>query len=180
MKKSVPVIAASVLVFGTAALIVKKLIEEPLDTVPNVDPERYMGKWYEIAAIPKRFEKGCTYTIAFYSLNNDGSITVRNSCITKGTERVAIGKAFVADRVSNAKLAVQFFWPFKGKYWIIALAQDYSYAMVGHPNRKSLWILSRKPWMEKETYKDLLITAMSKGFDISKLKITPQKSGDGA
>ncbi len=177
MKKSVPVVAAG-LVLTAAALVIKKLLDEPLETVPKVDLNRYLGRWYEIAAIPKRFEKGCTYTTAQYSLNEDGNIEIKNSCISKGEERVATGKAFVSDPVSNAKLNVEFFWPFKGKYWIIALAPDYSYAMVGNPDRKSLWILSRKPWMEKETYKELLIIALSKGFDISKLRITPQKSGD--
>ncbi|RXF71809.1 lipocalin family protein [Arcticibacter tournemirensis] len=178
MKKSIPMIAAAAFVFGTAALIIKKLLEQPLDTVPKVDLNRYLGRWYEIAAIPQRFEKGCTYTTAQYSLNDDGTIAIKNSCISKGIQRTAIGKASISDPVSNAKLNVSFFWPFSGKYWIIDLASDYSYAMVGHPNRKYLWILSRKPWMEKETYKELLISAMSKGFDISKLKITPQKSGD--
>lgn len=178
MKKPVPLIAAGALVIGAAAIVIKKLLEEPLDTVQHVDLERYLGRWYEIAAIPQRYEKGCTYTTAHYSLNPDGSVQVKNSCITEGKERVAVGKAFITDPVSKSKLDVQFFWPFRGKYWIIDLAPDYSYALVGHPDRKSLWILSRKPWMEKEIYKDLLITAMSKGFDISKLKVTPQKSGD--
>ena len=178
MKNNAPAIAAAGLVIGTAALVVKKLLEEPLDTVPHVDLHRYLGRWYEIAAFPQRFEKDCTYTTAQYSLNEDGSIHVKNSCISQGKQKTAIGKAVVTDFKSNSKLNVQFFWPFSGKYWIIELADDYSYAMVGHPNRKYLWILSRKPWMEKATYRSLLISAMNKGFDISKLRVTPQKSGD--
>jgi apolipoprotein D and lipocalin family protein len=69
---------------------------------------------------------------------------------------------------------VQFFWPFKGKYWIIDLAPDYSYAVVGHPNRKYLWILSRNPKMSEEVYKQILVRIKENGFDINKLKMTEQ------
>ena len=75
----------------------------------------------------------------------------------------------------NAKLKVQFFWPFRGKYWIIDLAEDYSYAVVGHPNRKYLWILSRTPVMDQEIYNEILKRAKDKGFDIGKLKMTIQR-----
>lgn len=178
MKKSLPVITAATLVFGATALILKKLLEQPLDTVGYVDLNRYLGRWYEIARIPQWFERGCTYSTAFYSLNEDGSVAVKNSCIADGNSKIATGKAQVTNPGRNSKLDVQFFWPLKGKYWIIDLAPDYSYAMVGHPNRNYLWILSRKPWMDKETYKSLLLKAMNNGFDIARLKITKQKAND--
>ncbi len=178
MKKSTGIIAAVGLVAGATALIVRKILEQPLNTVADVDLKQYQGRWYEIAAIPKHFEDGCSYTKAHYSLNDDGTVTIKNSCIVAGQEKTISGKATVADPKSNAKLDVQFLWPFTGKYWIIDLAPDYSYAMVGHPDRKSLWILSRKPWMEKATYRKLLISAMEKGFDIAKIKVTPQKAAD--
>lgn len=171
-------IAAASLVLGATALVVNKLLEKPLKTVDSVDLNRYLGKWYEIAAFPKRFEKGCTYTTAHYSLNDDGSIAVKNSCLIGEEEKSITGTAKVSDPESNAKLDVQFFWPFSGKYWIIDLAPDYSYAMVGHPDRNSLWILSRKPWMEKDVYKKLLISAMGKGFDISRIKVTKQRAAE--
>ncbi len=75
----------------------------------------------------------------------------------------------------NAKLNVQFFWPFKGKYWIIDLADDYSYATVGHPNKKYLWILSRTPKMNETIYQQTIFRIKEKGFDILKIKITTQK-----
>ena len=76
---------------------------------------------------------------------------------------------------SNAKLKVQFFWPFRDKYWIIDLADDYSYAAVGHPNRKYLWILSRTPEMNQQVYEGILARLKVKGFDTNKLNKTPQK-----
>ena len=84
------------------------------------------------------------------------------------------GKAFIVPNSGNAKLKVQFFWPFKGKYWIINLAGDYSYAVVGHPDRKYLWILSRTPVMSEKIYEQIIAKIQKKGFDISKIKRTSQ------
>lgn len=145
-----------------------------LQTVPYVDVNKYIGKWYEIASFPQRFQKGCNCTTAEYSLNKDGSIKVENRCMKDGKEKIATAKAKVKDKRTNAKLSVQFFWPFKGKYWIIDLADDYSYAVVGHPNRKYLWILSRSPQMSENTYKEIVARVQQKGFDITKLNKTSQ------
>lgn len=155
---------------GIAALaIVSKSRNEPLDTVEYVDLEKYLGKWYEIAAFPQSFEKGCTHSTAEYSMRDDGNIAVKNSCMKDDKIDIAEGVAYVTDKKTNAKLDVQFFWPIKGKYWIIGLAPDYSYAVVGHPNRKYLWILCRKPVMDSAIYNHLVLVSASKGFDIRKL-----------
>jgi apolipoprotein D and lipocalin family protein len=75
-------------------------------------------------------------------------------------------------------LKVQFFWPFRGKYWIIDLADDYSYAVVSHPNRKYLWILSRTPQMPEEIFREILSRLIEKNFDLSNLKTTIQKTNE--
>lgn len=151
----------------------------PLNTVSYVDLQKYMGTWYEIASFPTWFQKGCTGTTATYTLNTDNTVTVLNKCFkpdSKGilTPSTAEGTAYVADPITNAKLKVSFFWPFSGDYWIIELASDYSYAVVGHPNREYLWILSRSPYMNPETYADLLERIKIKGFDIRRLNKTVQ------
>jgi apolipoprotein D and lipocalin family protein len=69
---------------------------------------------------------------------------------------------------------VQFFWPFKGKYWIIDLADDYSYAVVGHPNKQYLWILSRTATMNDVLFQQITSRLKEKGFDISKIRRTKQ------
>ncbi len=168
-----PIILLTALILGFAAC---KTAE--LETVPSVSIEKYMGTWYEIASFPQRFQRGCYCTMAQYSYKADkGYVEVLNSCrkySATGTIDTVKGKAFVTDDVTNAKLKVQFFWPFKGKYWIIALADDYSYAMVGHPNRKYLWILNRMPQMEEAQYKKLVDIAAAKGFDTRLLQRTDQ------
>ena len=172
MKKEI--IAGTALAgIGIAALaIVTK--NKPLKTVGHVDVEKYLGRWYEIAKFPQGFEKDCTNVIANYSLRDDGKVSIVNSCLKDGEPKFAEGIASIDDKNSNAKLDVQFQWPFSGKYWIIALAPDYSYAVVGHPNRKFLWILNRKPVMDSMTYNHLVLLAAGRGFDIRRLVKTVQ------
>jgi apolipoprotein D and lipocalin family protein len=147
-----------------------------LEVVPYVELEKYLGKWYEIAHLPAKFQEGCNETTATYTLSKDGSISVLNQSIKNGKMKQAKGKAKVVDKKSNAKLKVTFFWPFYGDYWIIALGNDYDYAVVGTPNRKYLWILSRTPQMDDKLYSQLIEYAKSKGFDVNKLIKTLQKA----
>lgn len=150
---------------------------QPLETVQNVDLKRYAGKWYEIASFPQYFQKGCHCTTAEYTLTNDDYIIVENRCrkdSVNGKEASIKGKAFVVENSGNAKLKVQFFWPFSGKYWIIDLADDYSYAVVSHPDRDYLWILSRTPKMDELVYQQILERLKTKGFNLDKLKLTEQ------
>jgi apolipoprotein D and lipocalin family protein len=150
---------------------------QTLQTVPFVDLNKYAGKWYEIASFPQRFQKGCYGTTAEYSLTDKGYMIVENRCnkdSLNGKPSYIKGKAFVMKNSGNAKLKVQFFWPFKGKYWIIDLADDYSYAVVGHPNRKYLWILSRTPMMHDTIYQPIIARLKEQGFDISKINRTKQ------
>jgi apolipoprotein D and lipocalin family protein len=147
-----------------------------LEVVPHVELEKYLGKWYEIAHLPAKFQEGCNETTATYTLLKDGSISVLNQSIKNGKMKQAKGKAKVVDKNSNAKLKVTFFWPFYGDYWIIKLGNDYDYSVVGTPNRKYLWILSRTPQMDDKLYSQLVEYAKSKGFDVSKLIKTLQKA----
>jgi apolipoprotein D and lipocalin family protein len=150
---------------------------QPLETVPFVDLDKYAGTWYEIASFPQRFQKGCHCTNATYTLHPRGYVVVENRCrkdSADGRQSYIKGKAFVEPNTGNAKLKVQFFWPFRGKYWIIDLADDYSYAVVGHPNRQYLWILSKSPQMDSETYKQILGRLREKGFDTALLQKTDQ------
>ena len=141
-------------------------------TVAAVDLNRYMGKWYAIASLPAWFQKNCHCVTAEYSLQED-HVKVVNSCrkgASNGPLKVSTAKAFVVPDTGNSQLKVQFFWPFKGDYWIVALDDEYRYALVGHPCREYLWILSRTPVMDKKTYDDLVETARSKGYSVEKLE----------
>jgi apolipoprotein D and lipocalin family protein len=126
-------------------------------TVDSVNLQKYTGLWYEIAKIPNSFQKQCVAnTTAQYSLNDDGTIKVINSCQEDDGEMdSAEGLAKVVNARTNSKLEVSFvsilgFHLFWGDYWIIGLDDDYSYAVVGTPNRKYGWILSRTKQMADE------------------------------
>jgi apolipoprotein D and lipocalin family protein len=122
----------------------EKKPELPLPTVASVDLERYGGLWHEIARYENRFEEGCVGATARYRLEDD-HIRVINSCYDDAgrlKDRVE-GKAYVVEGSGNAKLRVTFFWPFYGDYWVIMLADDYRYSVVGDPKCKYLWILAR-------------------------------------
>ena len=152
-------------------------INAPLEVVEFVDVDQYLGKWYEIARYPHSFEEDCVGVTAEYSLKDDGRIRVLNTCVEStldGPSRTMEGSARVADPTTNAKLKVTFFWPFEGDYWIMDLADDYSYAVVGAPDRKYLWILSRTPTMDEELYDNILDTLMPRGFDPDRLIEVPQ------
>ena len=154
----------------------------PLEVVRQVDLSRYMGTWYEIARFPHRFQEGCVATKATYALREDGKVDVLNECLKEsidGPLKAAKGRARIVDEKTNAKLKVTFFWPFYGDYWIIDLGESYEYAVVGHPTRKYLWILSRTPFMDEAIY-DRIVQRLQneKGYDTSKLIKTVQpKSG---
>ncbi len=157
---------------GCATTATERLRLPPLQTVPRVDLRRYVGTWYEIAAFPQRFQRGCTATTATYTLRADGDVDVLNRCrkgSLDGEETSARGRARVVDRATNAKLEVSFFRPFWGDYWIIDLADDYSYAVVGHPGRDYLWILGRTPTMTEETYQGIVTRLQAQGYETSRL-----------
>lgn len=146
----------------------------PLTTVKAVDLERYAGLWYEVARFPNSFEKDCVAATAQYALNKDGTVKVLNRCRKlklDGAQDVAEGKARV---VGAGKLAVTFFWPFEGDYWILDLADDYSWALIGEPSGRYLWILSRKPHLEPELKATLEGKLKAFGYNIGALYWTPQ------
>jgi apolipoprotein D and lipocalin family protein len=165
------------ILLGLFGLTLVRAQDKPLEVVSQVDLARYIGTWYEIATIPQRFQKDCVGVTATYTLRPDGKIRVINRCCKKtldGELREVQGKAWVVDKKTNAKLKVQFFWPFTGDYWIIELDPGYQWAVVGHPNRNYLWILSRNPQMDQVLYDDLLDRIGNKGYDIARIKRTLQ------
>ena len=164
----------------TAALVAyrQRSKKPPLEVAPYVALERYLGTWYEIARKSVPFEKNCYGTQAHYALRKDGkTIDVVNTCFKKslsGSAQVGLAKAWVADPITNAKLKVQFQWPFRGDYWILEVGKHYDYALVGEPKRKYLWILSRTPALSPRTTAYLLKRARQQGYDTDDVIFTTQ------
>ena len=153
----------------------------PPKVVDNVDLERYTGRWYSIAHIPTTFERGCAAgTTATYELSLDGKIEVVNECYNKqGLLKVARGKAWIPNPQQPAKLKVSFVQVFgvslfAGDYWIIDLAPDYSYAVVGHPTRKYGWVLSRTPTLPEDKLQEIKSSLQEQGYDWSHFQLIDQ------
>ncbi len=139
-----------------------------LTTVKSVDLKKYEGTWYSIASYPQFFERGTSNVRATYTAKDD-YIEVYNQSTKDGKPNDITGKAFVVPNSGNAKLKVQFFWPLKGNYWIIDLADDYAWAVVSDPKRKTLWILSRTKTMDEKLFNSLIDKLVKNGFEKEKI-----------
>jgi apolipoprotein D and lipocalin family protein len=158
----------------------------PPRTVVSVDLERYVGLWHEIARIPNSFQEGCVSGVtAEYALRDDGRIDVINRCITSsGKVDEAKGLARIEDRESNARLKVSFFsifgWrPIWGDYWIIGLGDDYEFALVGSPDRKYGWILSREPELGWDVLERIYTMLRDQGYHPGDFEMTTQEATPG-
>lgn len=160
----------------------------PVRTVEKVDLTRYLGEWFEIARLPNRFQRTCRGDVRVqYVQRRDARLDVINRCRTAEGTKEAKGVARVVDAKTSAKLKVRFapailsfisaVW---GDYWILGLGDDYAWAVVGSPNRKYLWILSRTPTLEPMQWTAAIAVARANAFDVDQLAMTLQSSDKGA
>lgn len=146
--------------------------------VENFQVERYSGEWYEIGRFDFKWEKNMKNVRANYSLNKDGTIKVINSGYDyiKGKEKQSIGKAkFASSHKDIASLKVSFFGPFYSAYTVIALDDEYKYALVAGENDKLLWILSRTPTIPDDIKEKYIQTAEDAGYDLTDFVWTIQE-----
>ena len=150
----------------------------PVQSVPQVDLARYVGTWHEVARFPMYFQNQCVGDVtANYSQMDNGKIKVINRCRTKDGEfDQAEGSASIVENTNNSQLKVSFFWPFRSDYWIIGLDPEYRWAVVGNPDRKYLWILSRSKTMTPSDLAAAKASAIAQGFDLTKLMMSELKS----
>ena len=143
--------------------------------VSNFSLERYLGTWYEIARMPVGFEKGLSRVTATYSLKKESTVLVINRGVKKnGKVAEAKGKAKFGGASDLGYLRVSFFGPFYSDYVIVDLDPEYRYALVAGSSEKYLWILSRKPTLDKSITEQLLGRAAQLGYDTKKLIWTEQ------
>jgi apolipoprotein D and lipocalin family protein len=150
----------------------------PPKTVESVDLQRYQGTWYEQARLPMFFQRNCAQSEAHYELRSDGTLGVTNRCRTvDGDMQQVQGQAMVQVPGETNKLWVRFDNWFsrlapgltKGEYWVLYLDDDYQTALVGHPNRKYLWLLTRDQQISAQSRAILLEEARMRGYDTSEL-----------
>ncbi|PIQ28835.1 hypothetical protein COW36_09715 [bacterium (Candidatus Blackallbacteria) CG17_big_fil_post_rev_8_21_14_2_50_48_46] len=150
--------------------------QSELETVSELDIKLFAGLWFEVASYPAPFQSpDCSGTTASYTFNPNGEVKVWNQCyLTQKRKLETIeGRAWVPNPLEPGKLKVSFFAPLSADYWVIALDSAYRYAVIGHPSRKFLWILSRSPEMDEQTYSVILERVATKGYDLAKIRRTP-------
>lgn len=148
----------------------------PPDVAPVVDLERFQGKWYEVAKLPRLTETECTGTVSTYRIRSDGDLDMNSECHARaldGALKTMTAKLKVPDRSAPAKLALGISG-FYGDYWILELGDDYEYAVIGHPSREYLWILSRTPTLAPETMTGILRRAKAQQFAVERVEYTVQ------
>ena len=149
---------------------------EPLDVAQNVDLSRFQGKWYEIARLPRSTQTDCHGTTAFYTQGSDGTLALVNQCNVgdpTGPLKTVTMSAKVPDPTVPAKLALDV-GGYTGDYWILEVGPNYEYAVIGHPSRLYLWILSRTPTLDPVTVQSVLARAQNNHFDTTQVQYTPQ------
>ena len=170
------------IISSVAAVLTGCETTSDIAAVKPFEPERYMGTWYEIARLPQYFERDLDEVTAQYTLNDDNTIKIVNSGVKDGEPTSITGKAKLKDPDANpqtGELRVSFFWPFYSDYRVIELAPDYSYAVVTAGSRDYLWVLARKPTMDKAQLDGILDRAKALGFELDVMeypkpvKITP-------
>ncbi len=147
-----------------------------------IDLPRYLGTWYEMARYENRFERDCEGVTAQYRALDEERIEVINTCrqgAVDGPEKSATGKARIVHNSGFAKLKVSFFGPFYfGNYWVLDVADDYSWSIVGEPSGKYLWILTREPVPADDVKAMLIDRVQALGYDTSLLYFTKQPPMD--
>ncbi len=172
--KSKKILAAGLVLSGAALLALsscKATIPENAVAVKNFSLERYLGKWYEIARIDFKHEKGLNNVTAEYSLKEDGSVKVDNKGFdyVKNEWKNSVGKAKFVDKEDEARLKVSFFGPFYSGYNVVAVDPDYKYALVAGESLDYLWILSREKEIPDNIKENYLNIARKIGYNVDRL-----------
>jgi apolipoprotein D and lipocalin family protein len=141
----------------------------------NFELERFQGHWFEIARIPREYDRTCVDTTADYTLSAPGKLELLHSC-RLGSATGALSQfaapATVDDPATPAKLTLDI-GLYRGSYWVLEVDKDYGYALIGHPSLTMLWVLSRSSTLPPAVYEHLRATASHEGYDPSALVLTP-------
>ena len=139
--------------------------------IVNVDLNAFAGKWYSLYSIPTLMDKNWKQTTETFTLKEDNPFDLLTTYHKEGNpeEKTITSKLFFYDEKADGDMKAQFLWPFKIGYWIIELADDYSYVVVGHPDEKYLFIMAREPKMEADLLVDIIERCREKGYDVSEL-----------
>lgn len=161
--------------FAALSALAAACSEREPNVAPNLELERFQGHWFEVARIPRDYDRTCVDTTADYTLTAPGRLELLHSC-RLGSSTGALSQfgapATVDDPATPAKLTLDL-GLYRGSYWVLEVARDYGYALIGHPSLTMLWVLSRTPTLPDDVYEHLRATAAHEGYDPNALVMTP-------
>ena len=163
--------AALTLALSLAPLLARPALAQKATPVPRLDLDKLTGTWYQIAKLPVKSEKKClSDNTVLYALNDKrDSFQIGTFCTIKGGDHDNINDSGKMDKARDGKLKIRHLVLFSRKYWVLATDPNFNWAIVGTPNHKSLWILSRQVTLPADTYSQVQNTAAAQGFPVAKL-----------
>lgn len=152
-------------------LMQTSIMEKTNQPLSHIDYQKFAGKWYSLYSIPTFLDKHWRQTIETYTLADDEHFEVLTTYHVNGKseEKSIKSKLFFDHKKPDGDMKAQFLWPFKAGYWVIELAEDYSYVVVGHPDHKYLFIMAREPHMEPELLRGIIERCREKGYETGDL-----------
>lgn len=148
-----------------------------VQTVENVNLEKFMGDWFVIASVPTFIEKNAINPIETYTLNDNGYIDTKFTFYTSplmDKKKTYTAKAYIKNRFTNAEWGMQFFWPIRFSYLIIDLEENYKYTVISVPSKKYIWIMSKSKMIDELTYNQIIKNLDEDGYNVEKIKKTNQ------
>lgn len=161
-------IATIIILISLAFFMSCKESQPPLKAIDSLDIQKFMGDWYVVGVIPNFIEKGATNGLESYRLDEGGNVRITYTLQKNGKQKKMNAKGFIQNE-ENTIWKVQFFWPIKFPYYVIDLDENYQYTVIGVPNRKYVWIMSRDSDIPQETYASILDRLEQKGYERSKI-----------
>jgi apolipoprotein D and lipocalin family protein len=183
MKSTDPAMKALALLFMAVSVLATSACStsRPLDTVPYVDLDRFMGDWYVIANIPTFIERDAHNAIESYEKIDSSTVATTfrfNEGSFDGPLKIYTPTGFIKDTQSNAVWGMQFIWPVKADYRVVYLNDNYTQTVIGRNKRDYLWIMARTPFLPDDDYDRILELIEAQGYDISRIRPVPQQRTD--
>ena len=163
--------ANALLVLILSPLLIQTAVAQTVTAVPKVDPDRFLGAWYEIARFPNKVEKPCVSDgmVLYAQGDKPRHFQMVTSCLIKGASPNAWDANGIIDKAGDGQVKISYIWPFSSKYWVLAIGPAYEWTLMGSPNHKTLWVLSRTASMAPEVLAEIKARAAAQGFDMGKL-----------
>jgi apolipoprotein D and lipocalin family protein len=162
---SASLLSLALLAFAPAAWAAAPAPSKP------VELSSYSGRWFEIARMPNKLQRGCMAPSVEYAIRSNRLEAVQR-CAAHGDGRARVYRSTgrILDPGTNAKTRLTFAGFWSQEYWIIDHAPGW--AIVGDPSGRYLWLMSRSATLPQTTLKTALTRIAALGYDAGRLEFS--------